>query len=124
MNNDKTVIHDGETKYPLAPVTRKDLAKAINIEDKTLVYYLYRYESETGDSLYHMFSIPKANGKMREIQSPISPLKRIQRNLADFLNTQYQPRNNVYGFVEGRSAVDACTCRPAAHQRDYDKTCL
>lgn len=94
------------TQAPEAPQTRSDIARIIGIEDKTLVYYLYRYEIETRKSLYSIYHIPKRDGTNREIMAPIEPLKHIQRKLADYLNTIYIPKPNVYGFVCGKSTID------------------
>ena len=88
------------------PQTRSDIAQILDIDDKGLIYYLFRYEKETGESLYHTYSLSKKSGGKREIMSPIPPLKRMQRKLADYLNTIYFPKQNVYGFVQNRNTVN------------------
>lgn len=89
-----------------APQTRLDISNLLAVEDSTLIYYLYRYERETGSQLYKSFFIPKRNGSHRQILSPIHGLKVIQRKLTDYLYSIYTPRNNVCGFVRSRCAAD------------------
>lgn len=90
----------------MPPQTREDIASILGISDKDLIYYIIRYERETGKQLYEIYSVPKKNGGTREIMAPIKPLKRIQRKLADYLSSLYEPRNNVYGFVQNRGTKD------------------
>jgi len=90
----------------MPPQTREDIASILGISDKDLIYYIIRYERETGKQLYEIYSVPKKNGDTREIMAPIKPLKRIQRKLADYLSSLYEPRNNVYGFVQNRGTKD------------------
>lgn len=50
---------------------------------------------------YREFQIPKKNGKMRHIEDPVPPLKRVQDYLADFLQAVYyfHRTDAAYGFV-------------------------
>lgn len=63
---------------------------------------------------YREFEIPKGNGKVRKIQAPKIGLKIIQKWLSVRLADKYQSASHVYGFVSGRSHIDAanvhCGC--------------
>lgn len=50
---------------------------------------------------YHCFFIPKKNGGRRHIENPGSPLKKIQRNLNNFLQAVYyfHRTGSAYGFL-------------------------
>lgn len=63
---------------------------------------------------YREFEIPKGNGKVRKIQAPKIGLKIIQKWLSVRLADKYVNPSHVYGFVSGRSHIDAanvhCGC--------------
>lgn len=82
--------------------TRKDVADLLNINDKDLIYYLYRLRPE---NMYMEFKIPKRNGDFRNINAPNSQLKSVQRKLAYILNLIYRVKPAVYGFVVNRNII-------------------
>ena len=62
--------------------TKRELAKILGVEYKTLMYNLYKL---TFDEKYEVFEIKKRNGKVRKIIAPISGLKFLQQNLSKIL---------------------------------------
>jgi len=81
--------------------TVDDVCNILEIDKKTLIYYIYRKR----DSNYKVFSIKKRSGGKRSIASPISPLKIIQRKLSYILNLAYGKKPSVHGFCSDRSIV-------------------
>lgn len=63
---------------------------------------------------YRIFSIPKGQGK-REIQAPKVALKLIQKWLATVFSSTLQFQDHVFGFVSGRSHIDAAIEHVGAH---------
>ena len=62
--------------------SREDIAHLLGYTAKSLSYILYVLpESEK----YKHFTIPKANGQLRQIDAPLEPLKSLQRRLANVL---------------------------------------
>lgn len=55
---------------------------------------------------YRIFTIPKGKG-FRRIQAPRIALKVIQKWLSIHLERKYSVPSHVYGFVQGRSHIDA-----------------
>ncbi|WP_220025589.1 reverse transcriptase domain-containing protein [Idiomarina fontislapidosi] len=55
--------------------------------------------------LYRSFEIPKKSGGMREITTPIKPLKEIQRKLKPLIEPYTSHREAAHGFIEGKSIV-------------------
>ena len=80
--------------------TRSDVAKLLDVSLKQLTYHLFVLKAP-----YVTFKVKKASGGEREISSPATALKLIQRKLADVLNSVYTPRQAVHGFVPNRSVV-------------------
>lgn len=62
---------------------------------------------------YRTFTIPKGN-KKRTIQAPKVALKVIQKWIGEHLSEKLEAHDAVYGFVRGRSAVDAAQIHCAA----------
>lgn len=58
------------------------------------------------EGAYIDFSIPKKNGKLRHISSPIHELKIVQSCLNLILQEKYHPTAAAMGFVPGRSVAD------------------
>lgn len=83
----------------LALKTRAGVAEFLDIPLSQLTYHLFTVEA-TGR--YSKFNIAKRSGALREIQSPATALKLIQRKLNQALSCVYQPRNAVHGFVTSR----------------------
>jgi len=63
---------------------------------------------------YRFFSIPKGQGK-REIQAPKVALKLVQKWLATVFSSKLQFSDHVFGFVPGRSHIDAALEHVGAH---------
>lgn len=82
--------------------TREDLADLLNINERSLRYFLYKKRPE---NMYHVFQIPKKDGTFREISAPSVELKQIQRKLATVLATVYEAKPCVYGFACGKNIV-------------------
>ncbi|EGT3612298.1 serine protease [Clostridium perfringens] len=80
--------------------SRNDLANLLEIEEKTLRYFLY---GKSDDDKYNTFEIPKKNGQFRKIAAPISPLKTIQRKLTYVLSLVYKVKPCAYGFLKDRN---------------------
>jgi RNA-directed DNA polymerase len=77
--------------------TRDDVAALLELDPRTLRYYLYKAKS------YKIFSLPKRSGGVRLIYSPANQLKIIQRKLNQVLHAVYRYRSPVHGFVRRRS---------------------
>jgi len=73
-----------------------DLAHLLNIGTAELVF-------QSLNPKYKHFSIPKPNGKLRHIEDPIKPLKKIQGQLNDYLQAVYflHKSEAAYGFMIG-----------------------
>ena len=82
--------------------TPRDVATVLGIEYSRLIYHLHKVPVA---NQYVVFSLPKKGGGAREISAPISPIKLIQRNLTELLESVYSPRPSVHGFVAGRSIL-------------------
>lgn len=93
-----------------AAQSRGSLAKLLDIDHKQLTYLLYKLNPT---SKYTIFSVAKKNGGKREIHSPISEIKSLQRKLAAGLELclkeiQQKPKlsnNASHGFRQGRSIL-------------------
>src|SRR5258706_9148680 len=59
----------------------------------------------TGPAKYRSFAIPKRGGGERRISAPHWPLLRLQQQLRPLLDTLYNPRSAVHGFVKDRSII-------------------
>jgi RNA-directed DNA polymerase len=79
-----------------------DLAKLLEVEYKTIRYYVTRLPEE---KRYVSFSIPKRTSGDRLIEAPATPLKIIQSKLNQVLQAVYRPRASTQGFVPNRSIV-------------------
>lgn len=88
--------------FPLLK-TRADVAAILEIEDRSLRYFLFKRRPE---NLYTTFSIPKYNGKLRQIAAPQNELKQIQRKLAYVLSCIYTPKVCAYGFISGKNHIN------------------
>lgn len=80
----------------------EDIAELLDVDNKRLIYHLYIAPEL---NRYTAFPIRKASGGKRTILAPITPLKIIQRKLAQVLQSVYRPRAPVHGFTPGRSIV-------------------
>ncbi len=84
-------------------ISRKDVAKLLDIEDKSLRYFLY---SDKNKSMYTTFEIPKKKGNPRRINAPNEELKNIQRKLSYVLNLIYKVKPCAYGFINNKNIKD------------------
>ena len=79
-----------------------DVARLLDVEHRRLVYHVYRVPLALK---YTRFVIPKKSQGYRTILAPSSPLKIIQRKLAQVLKEVYKPKPSAHGFISGRSIV-------------------
>ncbi|AFZ23440.1 Reverse transcriptase (RNA-dependent DNA polymerase) [Cylindrospermum stagnale PCC 7417] len=79
-----------------------DIAHLLGISYRRLVYHIYLVEPE---KRYKTFDIPKKSGGIRQISTPITALKLIQRKLNQVLQAVYQTKPSVHGFVSGKNIV-------------------
>ena len=86
--------------------SRADVADLLEIEDKSLRYFLYVKRPE---NLYFTFNVPKKNGKPRTINAPKNELKNIQKKLAYILNLVYKVKASAHGFVNGKNILTNAT---------------
>ncbi|MBB2184000.1 trypsin-like peptidase domain-containing protein [Lachnospiraceae bacterium MD1] len=98
MINARTDIETEKLFYQMQ--SREDVADILQIEDKSLRYFLYAIKP---DNMYTEFKIPKKNGEYRKISAPNKKLRSIQRKLADILNIAYKVKPASYGFVKNKS---------------------
>ncbi len=82
--------------------TRNDVAKILEIEDRSLRYFLYGIKPEY---MYSEFVIAKRNGGERKICAPDKKLKNIQKKLSQILNIVYKRKPSVYGFVNNETNI-------------------
>lgn len=83
--------------------SREDVARILEIDDKSLRYFLYVKKPE---NMYNTFEIPKKKGGIREINSPSEELKAIQKKLAYILELVYKIKPAAYGFIKDKNIVD------------------
>lgn len=77
--------------------TKRELASALGVEYKVLMYNLYKL---TPDEKYNIFDIKKRNGKKRTITAPVSGIKYIQENLSQILLEIHDDKFCVHGFLK------------------------
>jgi RNA-directed DNA polymerase len=81
----------------LALKTSDDLANLLDVEPRTLRFYLTKAKN------YRTFEIKKRSGGNRKIAAPANALKIIQRKLNQVLQAVYGMRLPVHGFVRDRN---------------------
>ncbi len=79
-----------------------DIAELLEVSYDHLVYHIYLVESE---HRYLTFEIPKKSGGIRQISTPITAIKIIQKKLNQVLQAVYQTKPPVHGFVTGKNIV-------------------
>lgn len=59
--------------------------------------------------LYHSFSVPKRNGKLRQIDAPLPPLMEALRELKTIFETEFSASHHTsaFAYAKGRCAVSA-----------------
>jgi RNA-directed DNA polymerase len=86
----------------LALQTREDIADLLEVTDYQLRYHLYISNPQ---KRYRHFQIPMRSGGTRQISTPISSLKIIQRKLNQVLLAVYRPKACNHGFVRQKSIL-------------------
>lgn len=84
----------------LEATTKRELASALNISYKNLIYNLYKLPNE---NKYRVFEIKKKNGGTRQISAPTSGIKYIQKKLSTILNHLHNPKHCAHGYVKEKS---------------------
>ncbi len=79
-----------------------DIADLLEIPYSRLIYHTYIVYPERR---YKTFEIRKKSGGIRQISTPITALKILQRKLNQVLKAVYEPKASVHGFVTGRNIV-------------------
>jgi hypothetical protein len=74
---------------------------------RQLGYFLLASDANHGP--YTRFTIPKKNGKAREICAPKAQLCWVQRRILDEILAKVAPHHAAHGFVAGRSTVTNAT---------------
>jgi RNA-directed DNA polymerase len=82
--------------------TPEDISALLEIDHHQQIYHLYMVPES---KKYKTFYIPKRRGGVREICSPITPLKIMQRKLNQVLMAVYRPKRPVHGFVNKRDIM-------------------
>src|SRR3989344_4873795 len=80
--------------------TRRDVADLLEVDDKTLIYYLYRQKSN-----YKTFLIKKKSGGERLIKAPTTNIKILQRKLNLVLLTVHKHKSCAHGFAPDKNIV-------------------
>jgi len=84
-------------------LTRSNVASLLGVPVKQMTWWIWALDE---DRRYQRFDIARKSGdEPREINAPIKPIKDMQRTLAQHLAQFYRPRNQVHGFIEGRSVL-------------------
>lgn len=82
--------------------TRDDILELLDVDEQQLIYYLYiRPEQQR----YRKIFLKKKTGGYRIISSPATALKIVQRKFLQVLETVYEAKPAVHGFVPGKSIV-------------------
>lgn len=89
-------------------VIKQNMAKEFGVEYYPISWDDYCYFSSPRRSVrnYVSFEIPKKSGGYRHISAPVRGLKEIQKCLNYLLELIYYPKDNVTGFVRGKSIVN------------------
>ncbi len=82
--------------------TRQDVAELLEINDRSLCFFLYVKRPE---NMYSTFKLLKHDNTYREINAPQKDLKNIQRKLAYILNLVYKIKPSAYGFISGKNIL-------------------
>ncbi|WP_157087488.1 reverse transcriptase domain-containing protein [Anabaena sp. CA = ATCC 33047] len=79
-----------------------DIADLLEVSYPRLVYHIYIVDP---NERYKTFEIPKKSGGVRQISTPVTALKIIQRKLNQVLQAVYEIKPSVHGFVMGKNIV-------------------
>ena len=88
------------------------LASALKLPSESIVAAVQALDN----GAYEYWQVAKGNGRMRELSSPVEPLKQVQRAILERLlnNTSVSPF--AHGFVPGRSIVTNARAHAATAQ--------
>jgi RNA-directed DNA polymerase len=84
-----------------------DIADLLEISYEHLVYNIYLVDQE---HRYRTFEILKKSGGIRQISTPITAIKIIQKKLNQVLQAVYETKPSVHGFVNGKNIVSNAQC--------------
>lgn len=79
-----------------------DVADLLEVSYPRLVYHIYIVDP---NQRYKTFEISKKSGGIRQISTPVTALKIIQRKLNQVLQAVYEIKPSVHGFVLGKNIV-------------------
>lgn len=82
--------------------TAEDIADLLDVSAKRMTHLLY---AKHGMELYRSFDVPKKSGGVRHILAPCGELKYMQQRLNQVLQSVYEPRAPVHGFVRDKSIL-------------------
>ncbi len=93
-------------------ITPQDLAAWLMIEPQQLDYFAdpegrHERHGDMAVNHYHARVVPKRRGGVRLIEAPKPRLKALQRKLLDGVLAPVPVHDAAYGFVAGRSCLDA-----------------
>ncbi len=80
----------------------RDVAELLGVSPKFLTYHLYVLPER---ERYIQFFIEKKSGGVREINTPIAPVKQMQQTLGQILGSIYYPRVAAHGYLKNKSIV-------------------
>ena len=78
----------------------KDLSRALSISE-SLLYLMINKK----DYMYKVYTIPKKNGSMRTISSPVLSLKLVQKWILKMILEKIKVSNNSMGFAKGKNGL-------------------
>lgn len=84
--------------------TLYDLAKLLKLSPRKLSFILYKLDGGV-QFQYRTFTISKKNGGTREISSPTTALKEVQRRLNELLKIIYWEKPSVHSYINKRSII-------------------
>jgi len=87
-------------------ITDRDVAALLGTKYSSLKYFLYVVGEE---NRYKTFQIPKKNGQLRKISTPIPPIKNYQKKFSQMLEVIHNPKPSAHGFTKGRSVITNAT---------------
>jgi RNA-directed DNA polymerase len=77
-----------------------DVALFLGTTERRLNHFLYKQRPQ-----YHVFTIAKASGGVREIRAPEEPIRAWQREILKAMSAIFVPMKAVHGFAYERSVV-------------------
>ena len=80
----------------------KDLEAPLGLPEKALRFFAYVLPSS---EKYQRFEISKKGGGIRDIAAPHPVLKLIQHRISKKIESLYNPKSYVHGYIPGRSII-------------------